>query len=180
MLEIVIPEGEVFNDDTQSFIKIKRCKLRLEHSLLSVSRWESRWEKPFLSKEQKTMEETIDYVKCMTINGGIPEETYLALTQNDYLAIRAYIESPMTATTFSKAFQTKVSREVITSEIIYFWMISQQIPFECEKWHLNRLLTLIKVCSIKNAPEKKRSKRDIMSRNAQINAKRRSKLKSKG
>ena len=180
MLEITIPEVEQWDEVNQEFITSKEQVLRLEHSLVSLSKWESKWNKPFLDKKEKTREETIDYIKCMTLTQNVDPNTYNLLTKENIIEINKYISSPMTATTFREDPNKKSSREIITSEIIYYWMISLNIPFECQKWHLNRLLTLIKVCSIKQQPPKKMSKRDVMSRNAALNAARRKQLNSKG
>ena len=178
MLLLTIPPIEMFNEKTSEFVYSKETKISLEHSLVSLSKWESRWNKPFLSKNNKTLEETIDYIRCMTITQNVDPEVYFRLTDENINTINKYIESPMTATTFSDNGHS--SREIITSELIYYWMISLNIPMECQKWHLNRLLTLIRVCNIKNAPAKKMSRREIMSRNAALNAARRKKLNSTG
>lgn len=178
MLNIVVPDQEFFNEETQEFFTLKGQTLQLEHSLVSLSKWESKWNKPFLSKNEKTLKETIDYIKCMTITQNVKPYIYDMLTNENILDINKYIDSPMTATTFN--VQNTLSREIVTSEIIYYWMISLNIPLECQKWHLNRLLTLIRVCNLKNAPSKKMSKKEIMSRNAALNAARRKKLNTKG
>lgn len=178
MLNIVVPDQEFFNEETQEFFTLKGQTLQLEHSLVSLSKWESKWNKPFLSKNEKTLKETIDYIKCMTITQNVKPYIYNMLTNENILDINKYIDSPMTATTFN--VQNTPSREIVTSEIIYYWMISLNIPLECQKWHLNRLLTLIRVCNLKNAPSKKMSKKEIMSRNAALNAARRKKLNTKG
>lgn len=178
MLLLTIPPIEMFNEKTSEFVYSKETKISLEHSLVSLSKWESRWNKPFLSKDNKTLEETIDYIRCMTITQNVDPEVYFRLTDENINTINKYIESPMTATTFSD--NGRSSREIITSELIYYWMISLNIPMECQKWHLNRLLTLIRVCNIKNAPAKKMSRREIMDRNAALNAARRKKLNSTG
>ena len=180
MLKITIPSREMFNEKTQEFFHVHEYTIQLEHSLVSVSKWESKWNKPFLDKKEKTREETIDYIKCMTLTQNVDPNTYNLLTKENIIEINKYISSPMTATTFHEDPNKKGSGEIITSEIIYYWMISLNIPFECQKWHLNRLLTLIKVCSIKQQPPKKMSKRDVMSRNAALNAARRKQLNSKG
>lgn len=179
MLIIEIPDQEFFNEETQEFFTMKGQTLQLEHSLVSLSKWESKWNKPFLSKEDKTVEETMDYIKCMTITQNPKPHIYNLLTDKNILEIKNYIDAPMTATTFSNVNQGH-SREIVTSELIYYWMISLNIPMKCEKWHLNRLLTLIRVCNIKNGPAKKMSKKEIMSRNAALNAARRKKLNTKG
>lgn len=184
MLKIIIPEKEWFDDTTQNFIKTKRQVLQLEHSLVSLSKWESKWHKPFLNKEEKTLEETIDYVRCMTITQNVDPNIYYALDANNINAINAYIDDPMTATKFTNEDPSKAVKggrgEQITSEIIYYWMIALNIPPKFETWHINRLLTLIKVCNIKNSPPKKMSKGEIMKRNAAINAARRKKLHTRG
>ena len=159
---------------------MKEQTLQLEHSLVSLSKWESKWQKAFLSKKDKTFEETIDYIKCMTVTPNVNDLVYGLLTIEHIKQINDYISAPMTATYFREDPNEKKSREIVTAELIYWWMISLGIPFECQKWHLNRLLTLIKVCTIKNAPPKKRSKRDIMAQNAALNAARRKQLHSKG
>ena len=180
MLQIVIPGQEFWDEQKQEFINTKEQVLQLEHSLISLSKWEAKWCKVFLSKQEKTQEETIDYIKCMTITPNVDPEVYNHLTRENIKEIEDYIAAPMTATYFSSDNSGKSSREQVTSELIYYWMIALNIPFECQKWHLNRLLTLIKVCNIKNQPPKKMSKREIMSRNAALNAARRQQLNTKG
>ena len=180
MLTITIPATELFNDKTQEFLMLKEQTLQLEHSLVSLSKWESKWCKPFLSKEEKTLEETLDYIRCMTITQNIDPDVYNRLSRLNIQQINDYIDAPMTATTFYNDHQKGRNREVITSELIYYWMISLNIPMECQKWHLNRLLTLIRVCNIKNTPPKKMSRREIMSRNAVLNAARRKQIGTTG
>ena len=180
MLYITIPSCEMYDESTEEFVYAKEQTLQLEHSLVSLSKWESKWCKPFLSKQDKTMEETIDYVRCMTVNQVTDPTVYSRLTLDNLNSINEYIGSPMTATTFSNTPKGGSSGEQVTSELIYYWMIALNIPFECQKWHLNRLLTLIRVCEVKNQPPKKMSKREIMSRNAALNAARRKKLGTKG
>ena len=180
MLRIVVPGQELWDEEKQEFINTKEQVLQLEHSLISLSKWEAKWCKVFLSKQEKTAEETIDYIKCMTITPNVDPEVYNHLTRENIKEIEDYIAAPMTATYFSSDNAGKSSREQVTSELIYYWMIALNIPFGCQKWHLNRLLTLIKVCNIKNQPPKKMSKREIMSRNAALNAARRQQLNTKG
>ena len=181
MLTITIPATEAFDESIGEFVYTKECTLQLEHSLVSISKWESKWCKPFLSKHEKTAEETIDYVKCMTLNRGVSNDTYYCLTQQNLKQINDYIGAPMTATYINNTEKSKKgSTEPVTSELIYYWMIALNIPPEYQKWHLNRLLTLIQVCNIKNSPPKKMSKREIMSRNAQLNAARRKQLNTRG
>lgn len=182
MLYLKIPlTKEGWDEEKQEFVEPKVKVLQLEHSLVSLSKWESKWNKSFLSNNQKTDEEIFDYIKCMTITQNVDPDIYNHITNDNIEEIKKYIEAPMTATYFSEDKNTKgTSREVITSELIYYWMIALTIPVQFEKWHLNRLLTLIRVCNIKNQPPKKRSKKDIMSRNAALNAARRKQLNSKG
>ena len=180
MLQITIPATELWDEQKQEFVNLKEQTLQLEHSLVSLKKWESKWHKPFLSKDKKTDEEVLDYVKCMTITQNVDPMTYKYLTPDNVKQIEEYIQNPMTATVFSEDKNGKNNREIITAEIIYYWMVALQIPPEYQKWHLNQLLTLIRVCNIKNAPPKKRSKKDIMSQNAALNAARRKRLNSKG
>lgn len=179
MLTITIPGREMFNEETQEFFSTKEYTIQLEHSLVSVSKWESKWNKPFLGKDKKSIEETIDYIRCMTITQNIDPIVYNGLTTDNIERINKYIDAPMTATTFSNN-KGKLNNEIITSELIYYWMTALNIPIKCEKWHLNRLLTLIRVCNIKSNPGKKMSKKEIMQRNSALNAARRAKLNSKG
>lgn len=181
MLTITIPATEKFDEVRDEFVYSKEQTLQLEHSLLSISKWESKWCKPFLNTRQdKTFEETIDYIKCMTLNKNVSDDVYGCLTQENIKAINEYIGAPMTATTFHDDNHIKRNSEQITSELVYYWMIALNIPFECQKWHINRLLTLVQVCNIKNQPPKKMGKREIMSRNAALNAARRKQLNTKG
>lgn len=180
MLQITIPSVELWDESKQEFINTKEHTLQLEHSLISLSKWESKWNKAFLGKSEKTLEETVDYVKCMTLTQNVDPKVYGYLTSENIDEINRYIAAPMTATYFMEEESKKPSREVVTAELIYYWMISLNIPFECQKWHLNRLLTLIKVCNIKNSPPKQLSKGDLMRRNAKLNATRRAKHHTKG
>ena len=180
MITITIPEREYWDELKEEFVYSQKQTLQLEHSLVSLSKWESKYCKPFLSKKDKTYEETIDYIRCMTITQNVSEEVYANLTSENIAKIKAYIESPMTATLINDGNAHGGSREQPTAELIYYWMIALNIPFECQKWHLNRLLTLIRVCSIKNQTPKKRSQREIMSRNAALNAARRKKYNTRG
>ena len=162
------------------FIDPKYQTLQLEHSLVSLSKWESKWNKSFLSKRNLTGEEILDYIKCMTITQNVKPEVYEHLSRDNITEIENYITAPMTATCFAEDKNTKPNRETVTSELIYYWMIALNIPFECQKWHLNRLLTLIRVCNVKNQPPKKMGRRDVMRRNSALNAARRQQLNSRG
>ena len=180
MLRITVPATEEWDELKQEFVNTKEQTLCLEHSLVSLSKWESKWNKPFISKADKTVEETLDYIKCMTISQNVDPNVYRCLTEENLNQVHEYINAPMTATTFSDNQRSSGNGEQVTSELVYYWMIAYNIPFECQKWHLNRLLTLIRICGIKNQPPKKMSSRDIMSRNAALNAARRKQLNSKG
>lgn len=180
MLQIVIPSVEMWDEVEEKFVYTKEQKLSLEHSLVSLSKWESKWCKPFLSKEAKTIEETIDYIRCMTITQNVNPDIYRYITNENIKEVNKYIEAPMTATIINEPKSNSVNREQITAELIYYWMIALNIPFECQKWHLNKLLTLIRVCNIKNRPPKKMSKSQLMSRNTALNAARKRQLNTKG
>jgi isocitrate dehydrogenase kinase/phosphatase len=180
MLKITIPAIELYDEIKEEFISSKEQTIYLEHSLVSLSKWESKWKKPFLSKDEKTIEETIDYIKCMTTTQNIDDVVYKAVSDDNIKQVREYIESEMTATTFSNTEKKTINREIVTAEIIYYWMIALNIPFECQKWHLNRLITLITVCNIKNTPPKKMSKREVMNRNSALNAARKQSLHTGG
>lgn len=171
MLTITIPKTELYNDETEEFINIPETKLQLEHSLVSISKWESKWHKAFLGKEKKTDEMTLDYIRCMTVTGNVDPNVYLGLTDTIVKQIVDYIDDPMSATCFhdDNKQQPSGSKDVMTSELIYYYMFSSNIPMSCEKWHLNRLLKLIKVFSVKNSKPKKMSHKDIAARNRALN-----------
>lgn len=182
MLTITVPQTEIYDSSTESFYITKEQKLTLEHSLLSIAKWEAKWQKPFLSRDsndKKTAEESRDYIRCMTITQNVDPMVYYALTEQNYQEIIDYMDNPMTATWF-KNDSSPPSREIVTAEVIYYYMVALQIPFSCEKWHFNRLMTLIRVCNEKNKPPKKMSKRAIMSKNQALNAARRQKLNTMG
>lgn len=181
MLQIEVPiTQERWDEAKEEFIEPEYQVLQLEHSLVSLSKWESKWHKPFYSKKKLSDEEMLDYIKCMTLTKNVNPDVYNHLTIENVKEVAYYIDDPMTATTFSRDVKGSSSHETITAELIYYWMIALNIPFECQKWHLNRLITLIRVCEIKNSPPKKRSMRDIMSRNAALNAARRKRMNTKG
>lgn len=180
MLEITVPAVEMFDESKQEFIEVKEQTLQLEHSLVSLSKWESKWHKAFLSKREKTLEETLDYIRCMTITKNVDPSVYYRLSQENVNEINQYIEDPMTATYIPEDLQASGRGDIVTSELIYYWMISLNIPQEYQKWHLNRLLSLIKVCNLKNMPNKKISQAEIMRRNTAINETRRKQMHTTG
>ena len=180
MLKIVIPEREFFDEDSNEFVYSKPQELTLEHSLISISKWESKWHKPFLDeKHQKTDEEFIDYVRCMSLT-NVPDDVFENISERNKADIVNYIYDTHTATWFAEDKTPPPSNKIITSEVIYSWMIQNEIPFECQKWHLNRLMTLIRVCSLDNMPAKKMSPMSILSQNASLNKMRRAALHTRG
>ena len=181
MLPIYIKKKDLFNSKTNEFIPVKSTTLKLEHSLVSISKWESKWKVPFLTDKEKTNEQLMDYIRCMSISGDIDPNVLKLITPEDKQRITDYIETKMTATWFTKIDNNgPKNSEQVTSELIYYWMIAYNIPPEYEKWHLSRLLTLIEICERKNAPAKKMSQYEIMARNKALNAQRRAAMKSKG
>lgn len=181
MLKLFIPKMSMFDENTQRFIDRKDTELRLEHSLLAISKWESKYEKPFLNEEQRTPEEFLYYILCMDTTGRLTMEDVRSLTTDEQLEIKRYIETQHTATTFSgkDPNAARGHKETITSELVYYWMVAMQIPFDAEKWNIDRLLTLIRICSIKNNP-KKMSKKDTMINNSALNAARRKAMGTRG
>lgn len=188
MIEIIIPKNRYFNSRTSEIITVpEEVKLQLEHSLISLRKWESKWHKPFLENDDKSHSELIDYIRCMTVNKTPNPDFYRVIPLEEQQRVIEYIKEPMTATWFSdekdltEGLKVKIGKkEIITSEIIYYWMITLNIPSEYQKWHLNQLLTLIKVVSKKNAPKKKRGKREEAQRRMELNKKRREMYNSKG
>lgn len=183
MLKLHIAGVEFFDDKLQEFVKTETLTLELEHSLVSLSKWEAIWEKPFLGPEEKSNEETLGYIYQMCITPDVSPETFQSLTNDHLKQVNTYINAKMSATWFSdKADQGKGStrREIITSELLYYWMFSAQIPIKCETWHLNRLLTLLKVFNEKNAPAKKMNKNDAAAQRRMLNEQRRAELKTSG
>lgn len=172
---------EIYDEEHNRFINIKEQKLVLEHSLVSISKWESKWKKPFIHQTELSMEELRDYVRCMTLTQNVNPNVYLALTAPMLNDIVAYMNEQQTATWFSNSTDNKQKNgEVITSELVYYWMTAANIPKECEKWHFSRLMTLIRIAGEKNQPPKKMKKNDIYKQNQALNAMRRAKLKSRG
>lgn len=179
MLSITVPDSEYYDESTNRFSYVKGQHLSLEHSLVSISKWESKWHKPFLATKDKTEEETRDYIRCMTLTQNVNPILYLALSEENINKITEYINDSMTATWFPER-KGGQSREVITSEIIYYWMISYNVPMECQKWHLNRLLTLIRVCEAKSQKPKKMRKGEVLARNRELNEARKKALGTTG
>lgn len=181
MLELKIPEVELYDDRIGEFFTIRGQTIRLEHSLVSLAKWESRWEKPFLSKTPMTTKENVHYIKCMTITQNVHPIIFSHIAKYHLKEIFAYMELPMTATTFAKQKEPwKGVRKIVTAEVIYFWMTEFNIPFECQKWHLNRLLTLINVCNLERQPKGKMSAKALAKRNYALNEQRRKRLGTRG
>lgn len=181
MLHIKVPAREFYDESTGEFVYVKEQTLVMEHSLISISKWEAKWKKPYLSDDRKTQEELLDYLRCMTVlPNKVDPMVYKSLSKENLQDIYEYIQDPMTAT---KVYEYKKSgrKEILTSELIYYYMIAQNIPIELEKWHINRLIMLIRVCAIKNDPNpKKMSRSAIAKQNRALNAARKSKYKTKG
>lgn len=186
MLTITIQKKRLWDSKNEVFVNTKEQILSLEHSLVSLSKWEAKWHIPFISEEKKTHEQTVDYVKSMTLTQNVDDITYDMLTKENLEEINCYIDNKMTATWFAEPIGPKPrpTKKVTTSELIYYWMISLEIPFECQKWHLNRLLTLIKVCEVKsksaNTNSNNKNKKEMLSRNAELNAARRKQMGTSG
>lgn len=179
MLSITIPENEIFNEKTNQFIQIPETTLQLEHSLVSISKWERKWHKAFLKDEpQKTNEEMIDYIRCMTLTQHVSPLVYLGMTGQNIKDVRDYINNPMTAVCFpddDDKNKNPLHKDVVTNELVYYWMIKLGIPVEFQKWHLNALLSLIKVCNMKDAPQKKLSQHEAAQRQRALKAANRAK-----
>lgn len=180
MLTIIVPGVELFDEKSNEFMLSVDFTLELEHSLVSLSKWESTFEKPFLATGNRSDSEILGYIKAMTVTPDVPADVYSRLSQENLEAVNSYINARMTATWFSDDKIKSPNREIITSELIYYWMLHFNIPMECEHWHLNRLFTLIRVCSEKNAPPKKMSRAEIAARNRELNAQRKAQLKTQG
>lgn len=180
MLKLTLEGTEYFNESTAEFVTVGDVEIELEHSLVSLSKWESKYQKPFLSNESKTRDELYYYIEAMIISPIYPHDIYSRLSSENIERIQRYIESKESATTFGLMPEVKGKGETITAELIYYWMVAFNIPFECEFWHLNRLFSLIRVCNIKNSKPKKMSKGEIARRNREINAARRAQYHTSG
>lgn len=185
MLKLELEEKELFNPQDSTFVVIPSATIQMEHSLISLSKWESKWHVPFLTKDDRTDEQTLDYFRFMTLTQNVNPDIYLGFDNKIRSKIIAYIDEPMTATTFTDRRNPQgQKKEIITAEIIYYWMIAYNIPFECQKWHLNKLLTLIRVCSIKNDTGKdkknKMNRKDLNNYNRALNEARKKKFNTSG
>lgn len=183
MLKITVVLEEGFDDETQTFVEIDSFELTLQHSLVSLSKWESKWKIPFLGDQEKTSEHMLDYIRCMS-EDEIPIEVFENLSQENIREVSDYINDTYSATKISDHDSRKaINKEIVTAELIYYWMVAHTIPFECQHWHLNKLMTLIRVCNIKNQPEDKKSKRprrDFLEQRKALNEKRKKELQTKG
>lgn len=186
MLEITIPGGMFWDEVKEEFIRVKSQTLRLEHSLVSISKWESKWKKPYISEEAHSVEETLDYIRCMTLTQNVDPMVYQCLDSRAMAQISEYINDSMTATWFGKTKQGqgrgggRRAKEIITAEVVYYWMFSLGIPIDCQKWHFNKLMTLIKVFDEKNKKPENMSRQELAARNRSLNAARKARLHTKG
>lgn len=187
MLKIFIPDSQTYDEDREEFVSVKATTLQLEHSLLSIKKWESKWHEPFLEKKDKTSEQLIDYIQCMTINQNIDPNVYLFITDEQIKEICDYMEDPMTATWFSSDKEptsptnNRIRGRIITAELIYYWMIKLGIPVEFQKWHISQLITLIRVINAEEAPKgKTMSKKELYEKYDRINAANRARFHTRG
>jgi hypothetical protein len=180
MLEITTIEDEVYDPKTNRFISVPACTITLEHSLISLAKWESKWRIPYFDNTKKTPAQDLDYIRCMVIGNVKDQRIFDSLSLENIMIIKDYIDNPMTATTFNKKTNIKTKKEVTTAETIYAHMFAHDIPMECQKWHLNRLLTLLRVCDLQNSPREKMTKKQTAAWNAEQNAARRAKYNTRG
>lgn len=181
MLSLVVPAMELYDSEREEFVYTKPVSFEIEHCLLAMSRWESKWKKPFLSPDEKTSDEVIDYIRCMTMSDNVPDDVYNRLPYDVIEQINDYVDAPHSATTIrNQEGSGRVRNEIVTTEVIYYWMTAFGIPFECETWNLDRLLKLIEICLIKSQPAKKMPKAQVRQMYDSLNKARRSKLHSKG
>jgi hypothetical protein len=180
MLIIEVPGVELYDEERQEFTNSEGFTLELEHSLVSLSKWESIFEKPFLGTKEKTTEEVLGYIEAMILTEKIPPGVLSRMSQENFSAVDAYLDAKQTATWFTESKNQPRSREVVTSELIYYWMLTFNIPIECEAWHLNRLFTLIRICNIKNTKPTKMSRSEQAAHNRNLNAQRRAQLGTRG
>lgn len=180
MFQLTIGGTEYYDEKENRFVTTKPKMVKLEHSLRSLAKWESKWKKSFLSSKKMTREESLDYIWCMEVTGQVEREVFDLLLPAQIDQIDKYIADPMTATTINRRKNGPTSRKIITAEIIYFWMFQNGIPMECDKWHLNRLLMLIEVCSAEGGPKQKMSMKDQMAQQRAINESRKKKFNTRG
>lgn len=188
MLTIIVPPFDAWDNEKQEFVPLKPSQtLHLEHSLVSIKKWESKWHKPFLSKDPLTNVELLDYIRCMTITQNVSDEVYSRLSVNNIKEIQAYMDDPHTATWFGTKGGPKKTTgfgggRVVTAELIYYWMISYSIPVEFQKWHLNELMTLIKIFNEENKPKGKQkvNQSEAAIERARLNAERKAAMHTSG
>lgn len=180
MLTITIPEKEYFDDRTSRFVKMEGGTFEIEHSLAAIAKWEALHGVAFLSSASKNVEDSLDYIRCMTITPGVNPDLYKRIDNKIMKEINSYIESKQTATTIRRIGAKKPNREIITAEVIYYWMIATGVPPEYDQWHLNKLLTLIEVCNAKTNPGTKMKKKDVFAQNRALNEARKAKFNTKG
>ena len=180
MLRITIKGDEYFNEETQEFSNKGDVVVDLEHSLVSLSKWESKYQVPFLSSLDKTSEQMLDYLRFMVVSKRVDPNVMYFISEENMQEIQAYIDSKESATTFGEMPERKGPAETITAELVYYWMVAFNIPFECQHWHLNRLFALIRICNIKNSPPKKMSKHEISRKYHELNEKRKAELGTNG
>ena len=176
MFELTIGATEHFNQETSEFEMLNGVTIELEHSLFALSKWESKFEIPFLNNDNLTDEQMMYYIQCMTITKNVDPKLYGSLSEANIITVNEYLNKKHTATWFSEHGNgpgRRTSNEIVTSELIYFWLTACQIPFECEHWNLKRLLTLIQVCNEKNKPQKKMDRKTMMNKHRSVNASRR-------
>lgn len=178
-IQIHIPKREIYDEEKEMFIDVNEYNLTLEHSLLSISKWESKWHVPYITKKEKTSEQVLDYIRCMNTGKPIPEEVYNYIPGEELDKIVKYINDPMTATTV-KTRNNEQNREILTSEVIYYYMFECNIPKECERWHINRLMTLIGVFGVKRDTGTKLSRSEAIARNKMINERNKAKYHTRG
>lgn len=181
MLLLTLPAERGFNEETEEFVNFPEVTLRLEHSLISIHKWEAKWHKSYLDNKHFTIEEQLDYIRCMSLDPNLDLNTIRRLRKEDLIKIREYIADPMTATTIKhRNNRPNNTGQFVTAELIYYWMTEFGIPFECNKWHINQLLALIEICSVKQNPGKKMNRQEAAMMRASANEARRRRLGSRG
>lgn len=181
MLSLIVSGEEIYDEELNEFRSTPGYNLELEHSLVSLSKWESKYNKPFLSEEQKTPIEMYDYIKFMAIHPGVPEHVFLSLNDSDLARIVEYMNEKQTATWFNEPPNQSPMRTAITSELIYYWISALGLDASVvENWHLNRLFTVLKVASIEGQPKKKKSRTEVLAEIRRKNAERRAKYEKEG